>query len=42
MEKSLPIGALSEATGVKVPTIRYYESVGLMPEAPRSDGNRRL
>lgn len=42
MPKSLPIGALSEATGVKVPTIRYYESVGLMPEAPRSDGNRRL
>lgn len=42
MEKSLPIGALSEATGVKVPTIRYYENVGLMPTAPRSDGNRRL
>lgn len=42
MPKSLPIGALSDATGVKVPTIRYYESVGLMPTAPRSDGNRRL
>lgn len=41
MAKSLAIGALSEATGVKVPTIRYYESVGLMPAAARSDGNRR-
>lgn len=41
MAKSLAIGALSEATGVKVPTIRYYESVGLMPAAARSEANRR-
>ncbi|WP_010139965.1 MerR family transcriptional regulator [Oceanicola sp. S124] len=35
------IGALSERTGVKVPTIRYYEGIGLMPEAGRSGGNQR-
>ena len=28
----LSIGKLSAATGVKVPTIRYYESIGLLPE----------
>ncbi|SHI40027.1 DNA-binding transcriptional regulator, MerR family [Roseomonas rosea] len=38
----LPIGGLSRLTGVKVPTIRYYETVGLLPEAPRTGSNRRL
>lgn len=37
----LPIGALSEQTGVKIPTIRYYEQAGLMPAAARTEGNRR-
>lgn len=36
------IGKLSAATGVKVPTIRYYEEIGLLPEAERSAGNQRL
>lgn len=35
------IGALSRATGVKIPTIRYYEGAGLLPEAERSAGNQR-
>lgn len=35
------IGKLSAATGVKVPTIRYYEEIGLLPEAERSAGNQR-
>lgn len=42
MSKAIPIGALSRDTGVKVPTIRYYESVGLMPQPSRTDANRRL
>lgn len=38
----LSIGKLAEASGVKVPTIRYYEQIGLLPEAERSAGNQRL
>lgn len=39
--RPLPIGALSKATGVKVPTIRYYEQIGLMGAATRTASNRR-
>ncbi|WP_170754883.1 MerR family transcriptional regulator [Ruegeria lacuscaerulensis] len=35
------IGELSKRTKVKVPTIRYYEEMGLLPEAERSSGNQR-
>lgn len=35
------IGALSKATGVKVPTIRYYEQEGLINEPVRTEGNQR-
>ena len=38
----LTIGKLGQATGVKVPTIRYYEEIGLLPEAERTAGNQRL
>lgn len=38
----LTIGKLSAATGVKVPTIRYYEEIGLMPAPERSAANQRL
>ncbi|WP_243374948.1 MerR family transcriptional regulator [Microvirga solisilvae] len=37
----LSIGELSRRTGVKVPTIRYYEQIGLMPLAPRTEGKQR-
>lgn len=37
----IAIGELSRRTGVKVPTIRYYEQVGLMPVPPRSAGSQR-
>jgi DNA-binding transcriptional MerR regulator len=39
---SFPIGEASHKTGVKVPTIRYYESIGLLPAPPRTEGNRRV
>lgn len=35
------IGQLSKHTGVKVPTIRYYEEAGLIAAAGRSAGNQR-
>lgn len=38
---AFPIGILSRRTSVKVPTIRYYEQVGLMPSPPRTDGQQR-
>ncbi|MBX9463864.1 MAG: helix-turn-helix domain-containing protein [Aquamicrobium sp.] len=37
----LTIGTLSRQTGVKIPTIRYYEQMGLMAAAERSEGNQR-
>jgi DNA-binding transcriptional MerR regulator len=37
----LSIGDLSRRTGVKVPTIRYYEQMGLLEAAERSEGNQR-
>lgn len=42
MSLALPIGEAARRSGVKVPTIRYYEQIGLLPAPPRSDGNRRL
>lgn len=35
------IGELSRRTGVKVPTIRYYEQMGLISAPDRSEGNQR-
>lgn len=40
--KTVPIGELSRQTGVKVPTVRYYESVGLLPAPERTKSKRRL
>ena len=37
----ISIGELSRRTHVKVPTIRYYESVALMPAPLRSEGKQR-
>lgn len=38
---NISIGQLSMSTGIKVPTIRYYEEIGLMPAPPRTGGNQR-
>ena len=35
------IGDLAKQTGVKVPTIRYYEQMGLIDALERTDGNQR-
>lgn len=35
------IGQLSKRTGVKIPTIRYYEQMGLIEAPERSSGNQR-
>ncbi len=37
----ISIGELSKRTGVKIPTIRYYEQMGLLDVPERSEGNQR-
>ncbi len=37
----LSIGSLSKQTDVKVPTIRYYEQIGLIDPPERTEGNQR-
>ena len=37
----ISIGQMSQRTGVKVPTIRYYEQMGLIEAPERSEGNQR-
>jgi Predicted transcriptional regulators len=41
MQHGIAIGEVSRASGVKVPTIRYYEQIGLLPAPPRTEGGRR-
>ena len=40
-EATLTIGQLARRAGLKTSAIRYYESVGLLPEPPRESGQRR-
>jgi len=35
------IGEVSRRTGIKVPTIRYYENVGLLVSPSRTEGKQR-
>jgi len=39
--ESLTIGAVARRTGLRTSAIRYYESLGLIPEARRVNGQRR-
>jgi MerR family transcriptional regulator, copper efflux regulator len=40
--KECTIGGLAAETGCTVPTIRYYEQIGLLPEASRRAGRHRV
>ena len=42
VERGFRIGDLARVSKVKVVTIRYYEQVGLIPPAPRTEGNYRI
>ncbi len=39
---SISIGLLARQAGCSVPTIRYYEDIGLLPTGPRTEGGRRF
>lgn len=39
--RDLTIGEVAERTGCSVPTIRFYEEIGLIPKAARTEGGRR-
>ena len=41
MANGYSIGELSRRTGVKVPTIRFYEGRGLVPDPGRTEGGQR-
>ena len=38
----MKIGELAATTQTQIETIRYYEREGLLPQAPRSEGNYRI
>jgi DNA-binding transcriptional MerR regulator len=42
MNATISIGVLAQQTGCTVPTIRYYEEIGLLPAGPRTEAGRRL
>ncbi len=39
--QGISIGEAAKQSGVKIPTIRYYEQIGLLLAPSRSEGNRR-
>ena len=41
VQKSTLIGDLARRTGTKINTIRFYEEIGLMPKAARTEAGRR-
>ncbi len=41
MNAKLSIGLVARRTGASVPAVRYYEEIGLLPPAPRTDAGQR-
>jgi MerR family redox-sensitive transcriptional activator SoxR len=41
LDATLTIGQVAKRAGLNVSAIRYYEAEGLLPEAPRTSGQRR-
>lgn len=41
-KKPIAIGRLAKASNVKITTIRYYESIGLIEAPDRSEGGQRI
>lgn len=41
MSAKLSIGVVARRTGATVPTVRYYEEVGLLPPANRTEAGQR-
>ena len=41
-EDQLTIGELSKRTGIIIETIRYYEKIGILPQAQRTSAGHRI
>lgn len=41
MSANLSIGLVARRTGATVPTVRYYEEIGLLPPAKRTEAGQR-
>lgn len=42
MKSGLTIGEVAREAGCSVPTVRYYEEIGLLPSASRRSGGHRV
>lgn len=42
VSRGLPIGEASNATGINIETMRYYERIGMVPKPHRTSGRHRL
>jgi MerR family transcriptional regulator, copper efflux regulator len=42
LQPTLTIGVLAEQAGCNVPTVRYYEEIGLLPKAVRRASGHRM